>query len=95
MIKTFGNFLVNASEEVVKQWLGTQIGLRFFKWFTDIIISRFWNTIVEPFMRVAAVRVGYYYDVNDSDNKFKKLKKAEDSNDVDEYLRALNDVFRK
>lgn len=95
IISVTGNFVVDATETVAKEWLGTVIGQRFLKWFTDIIVTRFFDTIAEPFMRVAAVRMGYYYDRSDAVDKFKKLKKAEDSNDVDEYLRTLNDVFRK
>lgn len=93
LIKIIGDFLVNASEQVVKQWLGTVIGQRFFKWLTDILITRFYDSIIEPLMRVGVVRVGYYYDLKDAENKIKKLKKAEASNDLEEYLRTLDDVF--
>ena len=93
VIRVIGDFLVDVTEKVLKEWLGTVIGQRFLKWITDILISRFFDTIIQPLIRVAVVRVGYYYDVNDAEDKIKKLKKAEDSNDVDEYLRTLNDVF--
>lgn len=95
IIKILGDFIVNVTEKLLKEWLGTVIGQRFLKWLTDILVTRFYDKVVEPLMRVSVVRIGYYYDLNDVDNKIKKLKKAEDSNDVDEYLRTLNDVFRK
>lgn len=94
-LKIIGDYIVNITEGIVKQWLGTQVGGRFLKWLTDIIVTRFYDTIVIPLMRVSVIRLGYYYDIHDAENKIKKLKIAEDSNDVDEYLRTLNDVFRK
>lgn len=94
-MKIIGDFFVNVTEEVLKQWLGTTVGQRFLKWFTDILVTRFYDKIVEPIVRVGVVRMGYYYDVNDAEEKIKKLKKAEDSNDSDAYRRALNDAFRK
>ena len=95
ILKVIGDFIVNSTEVLFKQWLGTVIGQRFLKWLTDILISRFYDTIIVPLMRVGVIRLGYYYDVNSAEEKIKKLKLAEDSNDVDEYLRTLNTVFTK
>ena len=95
LVRILGDFLVNVTEKILKEWLGTVIGQRFLKWLTDILVTRFYDTIIEPIVRVGVIRAGYYYDKNDAENKIKKLNKAEESGDVDEYLRTLNDVFRR
>ena len=95
LVSILGNFIVNSSEELVKQWLGTVVGQRFLKWFTDIIVSKFWDSFVEPLMRVGAVRAGYEYDKNNAEERFKKLKKVEGTTDEELYLRTLNDTFNR
>jgi len=55
LVSVVGNFVVNSSEEVVKQWLGTVIGQRFLKWVTDIIVSKFWDSIVERLVSLKAI----------------------------------------
>jgi len=87
--------VIGMVEEVVKQWVGTAIGQRWLKWFTDILITRFGDTIVKPAMRVWLVREGYRYDQADAKDRIKKLKAAEGSNDEQVYYDTLNDVFRK
>lgn len=95
VVKSISNTLLDISEPALKQWLGTVIGQRFLKWFTDIIIKRFFIEIAEPIMRVGVIRVGYYYDVNEAKDKIKKLKNAEDANNEELYIATLNDIRRK
>ena len=94
-ITTILDAIIGMIEGILKQWLGTVIGQRFLKWLTDILVTRFFDTIVEPLMRVGVVRVGYYFDLKDSKDRIKKLKAAEDSNNEQVYYDTLNDVFRK
>lgn len=95
LLSKVSNIILDMSEEVLKQWLGTVIGGRFLKWFTDILIKRFSAELVKPIIALGVIRLGYYYDEKDAENKIKKLKQAEDANDEDYYLRTLNDVLRK
>ncbi len=93
-IKKFSGLLTQILEEFIKQFLNTQVGQYFFKWFIDFIVTKFFDQLVKPIMRVAIIKVGYYYDVHDAENRIKKLKTAEESNDEDLYYRTLNDVLK-
>lgn len=94
LMKIIGDALVNMSEEFIKQWLGTQVGGRFMKWLTDILVTRFYDQTIKVFTRVGVIRLGYYYDEHDAANVIKKLKQAEEANDEDLYMRTLNDALR-
>jgi hypothetical protein len=95
LISTLANGILNISEEFLKQWLGTVMGGRFLKWFTDILVKRFADQLVRPIIMLGVIRLGYYYDVHDAKNKIKKLENAEDANDEELYIRTLNDILRK
>lgn len=94
LMKIIGDGLVNLSEEFVKQWLGTEMGGRFMKWLTDILVTRFYDQTIRVFTRVGVIRLGYYYDEHDAANIIKKLNQAEEANDDELYMRTLNDALR-
>jgi len=87
--------LLDIGEEALKQWLGTVIGMRFTKWFTDTLVKRFGSQLVRPLTAIYVIKFGYYFDDNAADNKIKKLERAEDANDEEYYMRTLNDILRK
>lgn len=93
--KVIGDYIVNITEPMLKQFIGTYVGGRFLKWFTDILISRFYDTIVIPLIRVGVIRIGYYYDVRESEIIIRKLHEAEQANDDDLYMRTLNDALKR
>lgn len=93
VVKAIANFGINSTETMLKEWLGTVIGQRMLKWLIDILITKFYDQIIDPIIRVGVIRVGYYYDVHDAKDKIKKLKNAEDANDKELYLRTLNDIL--
>lgn len=94
ILKSVTNFTFNTCEVALKEWLGTVIGQRFLKWFTDLIITKFFDTLVEPIVRVAVIRVGYYYDKHEASIIIRKLNEAEEANDEELYMRTLNDALR-
>lgn len=95
LLKSISNVILGVSEEFLKQWLGTVIGQRVLKFIIDFLVSRLFSEVVEPLMRVGVIRAGYYYDINDAQEKIKKLKNAEDSNDKKLYIDTLNSILRK
>jgi hypothetical protein len=95
LISVLANGVLDISEGFLKQWLGTVIGGRFVKWFTDILVKRFADQLARPIIMLGVIRLGYYYDVHDAKNKIKKLENAEDANDEELYIRTLNDILRK
>lgn len=64
------------------------------KWFTDILVTRFYDQTIRVFTRVGIIRLGYHYDENDADNIIKKLNQAEAENNDEIYMRTLNDALR-
>ena len=86
--------ILDITEPLIKQWLGTVIGQRWLKWLTDVLVSRFYDQILRVLTTVGIIRLGYYYDVHDAENSIKKLHKAEDANDDELYMRTLNDALR-
>jgi len=94
LLKKIGDTLVDMTEPLLKQWLGTVVGQRWLKWFTDIIVTRFMDQIVRVIMRVGAVRAGYIFDDSRADRIVIRLQTAEENNDEDLYMRTLNDALR-
>jgi len=94
MLKSVGDTLVDMTEPLLKQWLGTVVGQRWLKWATDILVSRFYDTVVKVLLRVGTVRAGYIYDDSRADRIVIRLQTAEESNDEELYMRTLNDALR-
>jgi hypothetical protein len=94
MIKTVADLLVNMTEGVIKQWLGTVIGGRFMKWFTDILVTKFYDQTIRIFVRVGVIRLGYSFDDSHADRVVIRLQLAEEANDEELYMRTLNDALR-
>lgn len=94
MVKTVGDILVDMTEPLLKQWLGTVVGQRWLKWATDIIVSRFYDSVVKVLLRVGAVRAGYIFDDSHADRIIIRLQTAEETNDEELYMRTLNDALR-
>jgi hypothetical protein len=94
MVKTVGDLLVNMTEQLIKQWLGTVVGGRFMKWLTDIMVTKFYDETIRIFTRVGVIRLGYHFDDSRADRVIIRLQLAEEANDEELYMRTLNDALR-
>jgi len=92
--KYIADKLLDITEPMIKQWLGTYVGGRFLKWFTDVLVTRFYDQIVRVLTRVGVIRLGYMFDDAQADRVVIRLQLAEESNDEDLYMRTLNDALR-
>lgn len=94
IISVFGNFIVDVAEGIIKQWLGTVVGQRFFKWFTDKLTEKFFDQTIRVWTMVGTIRAGYMYDDSRADRIVIRLLEADEANDEDLYMRTLNDALR-
>ena len=92
--KRISDTLLNVLEKLSKEFVGTYVGQRFLKFITDFIVSRLFKEVAEPMMRVGVIKLNYYFDVNDSKNRIKRLVVAKESENEDLYRSTLNDIVK-
>ena len=94
LLKASSNFLLTVLEKLLKAYLNTTLGQGSLKWFINFIVKRLRKEVAEPIMAVSLIKINYYYDTKDADNKVKRLIKAHESENEDLYYTTLNDILK-
>lgn len=88
-ISIFENILL----AIIKAYLNTLVGQGFYLKVVNYAVDKLWDEVVNPFMKIAAVRAGYSYDVKQGKILIEKLKLAEDANDQATYDSTIDDIL--
>ena len=62
-------------------------------WLIKFIVTELFEEIAEPFIRYALNQVGYYYDKIDGEVKIKKLDRARENNNEQDYNATIDDIL--
>lgn len=62
-------------------------------WLIKFIVTELFEEVAEPLIRYALNQVGYYYDKIDGEVKIKKLNRARENNNEQDYNATIDDIL--
>lgn len=90
------NFLKGEAIKIaLKNILGSVAMGGFKAWLIKFIVTELYEELGEPLIRAGINQVGYYYDKIDGKITIKKIDKAREEGDAENYRDGVNDIFTK